>query len=51
MVALGDLTKAVEDGDRNQAVDLTRQAIAEGIDPRDTLAAMTSAMDTVGGRF
>jgi len=51
MVDLGDLTKAVEGGDRSLAVDLTRQAIADGIDPRNTLAAMTSAMDIVGGQF
>jgi len=51
MVDLGDLTKAVEGGDRSLAVELTREAIADGIDPRTTLAAMTSAMDIVGGQF
>jgi 5-methyltetrahydrofolate--homocysteine methyltransferase len=51
MLELAQLTQAVEAGNRTDAVALTRQAIDEGIDPRETLAAMTSAMDIVGGRF
>ena len=48
---LGELTLAVEAGNRTQAVELTKMAIAEGIDPRTTLGSMTAAMDAVGGRF
>ena len=51
MPDLSGLTNAVEVGDRKTAVILTVQAITDGIDPRTILAAMTTAMDTVGGRF
>jgi len=51
MTDLSALTKAVEQGDRTKAVAVTTQAIADGIDPRIILAAMTVAMDTIGGCF
>lgn len=51
MTDLAALTKAVEAGDRTSAVALTTQAIADGIDVRTILAAMTAAMDTVGASF
>jgi len=51
MIDLSALTKAIEGGDRTNAVAVTTQAIADGIDPGTILAAMTAAMDTVGGCF
>jgi 5-methyltetrahydrofolate--homocysteine methyltransferase len=51
MIDFSALTKAIEVGDRNTAVAVTTQAIADGTDPSTILAAMTAAMDTVGGQF
>ena len=51
MMDLGALTTAVEAGDRASALQLTTQAIDEGVDPRTILDAMTAAMDVIGGRF
>jgi 5-methyltetrahydrofolate--homocysteine methyltransferase len=51
MTDLSALTRAVEAGDRISAVTLTTEAVSGAIDPRSILAAMTVAMDTVGGRF
>ncbi|HEX8939030.1 MAG TPA: cobalamin-dependent protein [Candidatus Limnocylindrales bacterium] len=51
MADLPALTAAIESGDRATAVRVTGEAIAEGLDPRAILAAMTEAMDAVGGRF
>jgi 5-methyltetrahydrofolate--homocysteine methyltransferase len=51
MIDFSALTKAIEVGDRNAAVAVTTQAIADGTDPSSILAAMTAAMDTVGGQF
>jgi len=51
MIDFSALTKAIEVGDRVTAVAVTTQAIAEGTGPRTILAAMTAAMDTVGGQF
>jgi 5-methyltetrahydrofolate--homocysteine methyltransferase len=48
---LAALSAAIETGDRNAAASLTQAALEEGIDPQTILAAMTAAMDTVGGRF
>jgi 5-methyltetrahydrofolate--homocysteine methyltransferase len=45
------LSEAVEDGDRDLAVELTSEAIAEGVAPQAILDAMTDAMDEVGARF
>ena len=51
MADLAALTAAIEAGDRAAATELTRQAIADGMDPETILAAMTAAMDVVGGKF
>lgn len=51
MADLAALTAAIERGDRATATDVTRQAIADGMDPETVLAAMTAAMEIVGGRF
>jgi len=51
MADLAALTAAIEAGDRTAATELTRQAIADGMEPETILAAMTTAMDVVGGKF
>ncbi len=51
MADLAALTAAIERGDRAAATEVTRQAIADGMDPETILGAMTSAMEIVGGRF
>jgi 5-methyltetrahydrofolate--homocysteine methyltransferase len=51
MADLGALTAAVEAGDRATAVAVTREALAEGTDPRLVLDAMTAAMETIGTKF
>ena len=51
MADLVALSEAVETGDRDRAVALTAQAIAEGITPQQILDAMTDAMDAVGEDF
>ena len=51
MADLAALTAAIEAGDRGAATELTRQAIADGTEPETILAAMTCAMDVVGGKF
>lgn len=51
MADLAALTAAIERGDRETATDITRQAIADRMDPETVLAAMTGAMEIVGGRF
>jgi 5-methyltetrahydrofolate--homocysteine methyltransferase len=51
MADLAALTAAVEAGDRTTAKAVTRAACDEGMDPHAVLAAMTAAMDSVGGRF
>ncbi len=51
MTDLTALTRAIEMGDRVVAVEATRTALAEGMDPTTVLAAMTGAMDEVGRRF
>jgi 5-methyltetrahydrofolate--homocysteine methyltransferase len=48
---LSALGAAIEDGDRDLAVELTLGAIAEGITAQAILDAMTGAMDVVGERF
>ena len=45
------LREAVEAGDRRTAVQVTREALAAGVNPRDVLAPMTSAMNVIGRRF
>ena len=51
MANLAALKEAVEVGDRASAVRITREAVDEGLDPRTVLAAMTAAMEVIGGRF
>ena len=51
MADLANLTDAVMRGDRFRAAAETQAAIDGGLDPREILAAMTSAMDVVGARF
>ena len=51
MADLAALTVAIEAGDRVTAVQVTREAVAEGLDPRTVLAAMTAAMEIVGAKF
>jgi 5-methyltetrahydrofolate--homocysteine methyltransferase len=51
MADLPGLSEAIEAGDRDGAVALTAQAIAEGITPQQILDAMTEAMDAVGEDF
>ena len=51
MANLTALREAVEVGDRASAVRITREAVDEGLDPRTVLAAMTAAMEVIGGRF
>ena len=51
MADLEALTAAVEAGDRATAVAITTQAVAEGMDPRAVLDAMTAAMEIIGRRF
>jgi 5-methyltetrahydrofolate--homocysteine methyltransferase len=51
MADLAALTAAIEAGDRAAATELTRQAIADGIEPETILGAMTAAMDVVGAKF
>lgn len=52
MVDLQQLYDAVLEGDALAAVDVTKQALAEGVDPLELIAgAMVPAMDEVGRRF
>jgi 5-methyltetrahydrofolate--homocysteine methyltransferase len=48
---LAELSAAIEDGDRDLAVELTAAAITAGSAPQAILDAMTAAMDRVGDRF
>jgi 5-methyltetrahydrofolate--homocysteine methyltransferase len=51
MMDLDDLSAAIEVGNRDQAVDLTRAAITAGFAPHAILDAMTAAMSEVGEQF
>ncbi len=51
MADLAALAAAVEAGDRTTAKAITQAACDEGVDPHAILAAMTGAMDVIGGRF
>jgi len=48
---LAALVHAIETGNRSAAEAETRAALDAGVDPRDVLGAMTSAMDVVGRKF
>ncbi len=51
MADLAQLQQAVEVGDRTKAIEITQAAVDEGMNPKDVLDAMTSAMDVVGAKF
>jgi len=51
MADLAALAAAVEAGDRATAKAITTEALAEGVNPRTILDAMTGAMEVIGGRF
>jgi 5-methyltetrahydrofolate--homocysteine methyltransferase len=51
MADLEALKAAIETGDRATAVAITREAVAEGMDPETVLAAMTAAMEVIGRKF
>lgn len=51
MADLAALAIAVDNGDRATAKAITTEALAEGVNPRTVLDAMTGAMEVVGGRF
>jgi 5-methyltetrahydrofolate--homocysteine methyltransferase len=51
MAELGELSLAIEAGDRASAVRMTNEALAAGIAPQEILDAMTDAMGVVGRRF
>ncbi len=51
MADLAGLQAAIEAGDRASAVQITREAVEEGLDPRAVLAAMSAAMEVIGARF
>jgi 5-methyltetrahydrofolate--homocysteine methyltransferase len=51
MADLAALAAAIEAGDRASAVRITTEAVAEGMDPRAVLDAMTGAMEVIGGKF
>ncbi|HEY5436278.1 MAG TPA: cobalamin-dependent protein [Candidatus Limnocylindrales bacterium] len=51
MADLAALVHAIETGNRSAAEAETRAALDAGVDPRDVLGAMTSAMDVVGRKF
>ena len=48
---LDSLTSAIETGDRGEAANVTQTAIDSGTPPETILAAMVTAMDTVGSKF
>jgi 5-methyltetrahydrofolate--homocysteine methyltransferase len=51
VVDLASLTRAIETGDRVNAVRLTHEVVDSGLPPQTILDAMTAAMQVVGGRF
>jgi 5-methyltetrahydrofolate--homocysteine methyltransferase len=51
MADLAALAAAIEAGDRASAVRITTEAVAEGVDPRSVLDAMTGAMEVIGTKF
>lgn len=52
MIELGKLYDAIVRGDQKAAVDITRQALGEHVDPLELITKyMTPAMDEVGRRF
>ncbi len=51
MADLESLAAAIEAGDRATATAITREAVAEGMDPKTVLDAMTAAMEVIGRKF
>jgi len=51
MADLEALAAAIEAGDRATATAITSEAVAEGMDPRTVLDAMTGAMEVIGHKF
>ena len=51
MADLTPLTRAIEAGDRGDAVRLAKEAVTEGLAPQVILDAMTQAMAETGARF
>ena len=51
MTDLATLSAAIEAGDRVTAARVTREAVAEGQDPKTILEAMVAAMDVIGAKF
>ncbi|HSW42556.1 MAG TPA: cobalamin-dependent protein [Patescibacteria group bacterium] len=51
MADLAALAAAIEAGDRATAAAITQEAVAEGVDPKSVLDAMTGAMEVIGRRF
>ncbi len=51
MTDLEGLKAAIEAGDRETAVRITQEAVAEGLDPQAVLDVMSQAMSVVGGEF
>jgi len=51
MADLNVLSRAIEAGDRETAVRITREAVDEGLPPQAILDEMTAAMHVVGTRF
>jgi len=51
MADLNGLSRAIEAGDRETAVRITREAVDEGLPPQAILDEMTAAMHVVGTRF
>jgi 5-methyltetrahydrofolate--homocysteine methyltransferase len=51
MADLEALKTAIEAGDRATATRVTSEAVAEGMDPRTVLDAMTAAMEIIGRKF
>ncbi len=51
MPELNDLTQAIVDGKRKEAVDLTRQALDAGADPSDVLDALIAGMEKIGAMW
>jgi 5-methyltetrahydrofolate--homocysteine methyltransferase len=51
MADLEALAAAIEVGDRATATRITSEAVAEGMDPKTVLDAMSGAMDVIGRKF
>lgn len=49
--ALGDLRKVVMEFDIDNAEDIARKAVAEGVDPIEAAKALTDAIRDVGDAF